>query len=464
MHFLPDVWVECDVCRGARYNPETLAVKYKGKSIADVLNMRGQRSAGMFANVPKVHRVLQTLADVGLEYCRSRPTGADHVRRRSPASETGRRTGPPTNGPTLYLLDEPTTGLHFDDVRKLLDVLNRLVDGGNTVIVVEHNLDVIKSADWVIDLGPEAGEAGGRIVAAGGPEDVVAVSDSYTGAALKLVLAAGPHAERQRSDAPKAEVPEPAMVDLGDDARMPWEVDGPRWHAIDRVTGAGKSPKWEGTMVPWIEAEVRKLGQFGATNWNHRTIIEIPATVKSQGWFLHAMTGQQWFLRLVFRVARNAFKVGDLVRRLGIPSIAETAGVETSGGDAPRVQVANRRGPWQEVAILGFQLSELQTPAFRQFLEDAAQSFFGNLKRMKTKPEDVMPWKINGERWHLGEKGFPPGKRIQWDRALLPRLLTLLREVEPGLTITWDVRDAITIRVRALRGHGRPSAPRTMPR
>jgi excinuclease ABC subunit A len=228
---------------------------------------------------------------------------------------------------------------------------------------------------------------------------------------------------------------------------MPWEADGPGWHTTDRVTGAGKAPKWEGAILPWIETEIRKLGQFGPTNWNNRTIVEIPAAVKSQGWFLHAMTGQQWFLRLVFRVARNAFKVGDLVRRLGIASIAETAGVETNGGDAPRVQVANRRGPWQEVAVLGFKLSELETPAFRQFLKDAAMSFFANLKRMQTKPEDVMPWKINGERWHLGEKGFPPGKRVQWDRALLPRLLDLLREVEPGLTVAWDVRDSIAIRV-----------------
>ncbi len=448
MHFLPDVWVECDVCHGARYNPETLAVKYKGKSIADVLNMRVSEALELFANIPKVRRILQTLADVGLDYLalgQPAPTmSGGEAQRVKLAAELAR----PQTGRTLYLLDEPTTGLHFDDVRKLLDVLNRLVDGGNTVIVVEHNLDVIKSADWVIDLGPEAGDAGGRVVAAGTPEDVAATPDSHTGVALKPVLAAGPHAQRQQFDVTKGDaVRESDLPDLGEDTRMPWEVDGPGWHTTDRVTGAGKAPKWEGVILPWIETEIRKLGTFGPTNWNHRTIVEIPAVVKSQGWFLHAMTGQQWFLRLVFRVARNSFKVGELVRRLGIPSIAETAGIETSGGDAPRVQVANRRGPWQEVAVLGFKLSELQTPAFRQFLKDAAGAFFGNLKRMQTKPEDVMPWKINGERWHLGEKGFPPGKRVQWDRALLPRMLELLREIAPGMTVAWDVRDAITIRV-----------------
>jgi excinuclease ABC subunit A len=450
MHFLPDVWVECDVCHGARYNPEALAVKYKGKSIADVLNMRVSEALELFANIPKVRRILQTLADVGLDYLalgQPAPTmSGGEAQRVKLAAELAR----PQTGRTMYLLDEPTTGLHFDDVRKLLDVLNRLVDAGNTVIVVEHNLDVIKSADWVIDLGPEAGEAGGRVVAAGTPEDVAACSESYTGAALKSVLAAGPQAERPRHDPAETEPSSDGdleLHDVGRDARMPWEEDGPRWHTTDRVTTGGTQPKWEGSILPWLDAEIHKLVGFGPTNWNHRTIIEIPAAVKSQGWFLHAMTGQQWFLRLVFRVTRNAFKAADLIQRLGLPTIAETAGVERLGGDAPRIQVANRRGPWQEVAVLGFKVAELQTPAFRQFLKEAAASFFANLKRMRTTPEDVMPWKINGERWHLGEKGFPPGRRIQWDRSALPRLLALLREIEPALTVDWNTRDSITIRV-----------------
>jgi excinuclease ABC subunit A len=450
MHFLPDVWVECDVCRGARYNPETLAVKYKGKSIADVLSLRVSDALELFANIPKIRAILQTLADVGLDYLalgQPAPTmSGGEAQRVKLAAELAR----PQTGRTMYLLDEPTTGLHFDDVRKLLDVLNRLVDAGNTVIVVEHNLDVIKSADWVIDLGPEAGDAGGQVVVAGTPEDVAATPTSYTGAALKPVLAAGPRAERTRTEASPsgpAATADLDVLDIGGETRMPWEVDGPRWHTNDRVTGAGTAPKWEGAILPWLEREIRKMGEFGATNWNHRTIVEIAAKVKSQGWFLHAMTGQQWFLRLVFRVSRNAFKLADLERRLGLPTIAETAGVERLGGDAPRIQVANRRGPWQEVAVLGFRLDDLTTPAFRQFLKDATASFFGNLRRMNTTPEDVMPWKINGERWHLGEKGFPPGRRVQWDRSALPRLLELLREVEPRLTISWETRDSITVRV-----------------
>src|SRR5205807_6249665 len=172
-------------------------VRYKGKSIADVLGMRVSEALEVFANIPKIRRVLQTLADVGLDYLslgQAAPTlSGGEAQRVKLAAELAR----PNTGRTLYLLDEPTTGLHFDDIRKLLEVLNRLVDLGNTVIVVEHNLDVIKTADWVIDLGPEAGDAGGRVVAEGTPEDVAACPGSHTGAVLAPVLAAGPHARRQ---------------------------------------------------------------------------------------------------------------------------------------------------------------------------------------------------------------------------------------------------------------------------
>ena len=173
MHFLPDVWVECDTCRGRRYNPETLAVTYHGQSIADVLEMSCGRALKLFENIPKIRRILQTLCDVGLDYLRlgqpAHTLSGGEAQRVKLAAELAR----PDTGRTLYLLDEPTTGLHFDDVRKLLDVLHRLVDLGNTVVVIEHNLDVIKTADWIIDLGPEAGEGGGYVVAEGTPEEVV---------------------------------------------------------------------------------------------------------------------------------------------------------------------------------------------------------------------------------------------------------------------------------------------------
>ena len=188
MHFLPDVYVPCDVCAGLRYNRDTLEVKFKGHSIADVLDMPIEEALGFFEHQPRIARVLGTLYDVGLGYVRlgqPAPTlSGGEAQRVKLASELGKRS----TGRTLYILDEPTTGLHFEDIKKLLGVLQRLVDGGNTVIVIEHNLDVVKSVDWVIDLGPEGGDGGGYIVAEGTPEEIVEIPESYTGKFLREML------------------------------------------------------------------------------------------------------------------------------------------------------------------------------------------------------------------------------------------------------------------------------------
>jgi excinuclease ABC subunit A len=188
MQFLPDVYVPCEVCHGARYNTDTLQVHFKGKTIAEVLDMPIEEAAGFFEAVPAIHRHLKTLADVGLGYVRlgqPAPTlSGGEAQRVKLATELQRRS----TGRTIYVLDEPTTGLHFDDIKKLLGVLQRLVDGGNTVIVIEHNLDVIKTADWVIDLGPEGGSRGGAVVATGTPEELTMADDSYTGQFLKKIL------------------------------------------------------------------------------------------------------------------------------------------------------------------------------------------------------------------------------------------------------------------------------------
>jgi excinuclease ABC subunit A len=188
MQFLPDVYVPCEVCKGARYNRDTLEIRFKGKNIAEVLEMPITEALEFFANQPRIARHLQTLVDVGLGYVRlgqSAPTlSGGEAQRVKLASELARRS----TGHTIYLLDEPTTGLHFEDVRRLLIVLARLVDQGNTVLVIEHNLDVIKTADWLIDLGPEGGDGGGTIVAEGTPEDVAKVKGSYTGRFLVDVL------------------------------------------------------------------------------------------------------------------------------------------------------------------------------------------------------------------------------------------------------------------------------------
>jgi len=192
MHFLPDVYIACEVCKGKRFNRETLEVTYKGKNIHQVLEMTVEEALPLFENIPTIHRQLQILSDVGLGYVRlgqPAPTlSGGEAQRIKLARELGKR---PT-GRTLYLLDEPTTGLHFDDISKLIEVLDRLVEGGNTVVVVEHNMDVVKVADYLIDLGPEGGDRGGELVASGTPEQVAASRKSYTGKYLKEVLAGHP--------------------------------------------------------------------------------------------------------------------------------------------------------------------------------------------------------------------------------------------------------------------------------
>jgi len=189
MHFLPDVYVPCEVCNGARYNRDTLDIEFKGRTIADVLDMSCEEALGFFEKHPPITRHMQTLVDVGLGYIRlgqSAPTlSGGEAQRVKLASELAKR---PT-GHTVYILDEPTTGLHFEDVRRLLAVLSRLVDQGNSVIVIEHNLDVVKTADWLLDLGPEGGRGGGAVVATGTPEEVAAASESHTGRYLRDVLA-----------------------------------------------------------------------------------------------------------------------------------------------------------------------------------------------------------------------------------------------------------------------------------
>ena len=191
MNFLPDVFVTCEVCRGRRYNSETMAVKFKGRSIADLLEATATEALPQLENIPAIKQKLQTIVDVGLGYLHlgqsATTLSGGEAQRIKLAKELSKRQ----TGRTIYILDEPTTGLHFDDVKMLLAVLNRLTDLGNTVIIIEHHLDVAKQADWIIDLGPEGGEAGGRIVAQGTPEEVARNKKSFTGQALAPVLGNG---------------------------------------------------------------------------------------------------------------------------------------------------------------------------------------------------------------------------------------------------------------------------------
>ena len=188
MHFLPDVYVRCEVCQGLRYNPSSLEIRYKGKTIAEVLDMTVDQALEFFGPVPALRDKLQTLADVGLGYIQLGQSATTLSGGEAQRLKLSRELAKRATGRTLYILDEPTTGLHLADIEKLLQVLNRLVEDGNTVIVIEHNLEVIKTADYLIDLGPEGGDGGGYLVAAGTPEDLAQHPDSHTGRFLRQIL------------------------------------------------------------------------------------------------------------------------------------------------------------------------------------------------------------------------------------------------------------------------------------
>jgi len=407
MHFMPDVWVGCETCGGRRYNAETLAVRFKGKSVSDVLDLRVAEALALFANVPKVRRMLQTLADVGLDYVQlgqPAPTlSGGEAQRVKLAAELGK----PDTGRTFYILDEPTTGLHFDDVRKLLAVIHRLVDLGNTVLVVEHNLDVIKSADWVIDLGPEAGDAGGYVVALGTPEELAsgmagkralhpgnsklvaprAPFVSHTAAALKPVLEAGPYEERARYDpalhaARELEVAQAGFGQVGREVRLPWQVDGRRWHLEQRTSREDQPRRWEPDALEYVIDLVQKSGPFAPTNWSERASVEITAPDAST-WFLHALTGGEWLLELCFLVPPGTFKWRELDAALGLKTLDEREDLETYG-DWSRVDVRPRKIGMDAVAIYVHDQQEIDTPAFRRFVRQAAKAYLAAVRRETT--------------------------------------------------------------------------------
>jgi excinuclease ABC subunit A len=193
MHFLPDVYVTCESCKGLRFNRDTLEIRYKGYHIADVLNMTANQALAFFDHIPNIRNRLKTLVDVGLGYIKLGQSATTLSGGEAQRVKLSRELGKRGTGKTLYLLDEPTTGLHFADIEKLLEVLNHLVDMNNTVVVIEHNLDVIKTADYIIDLGPEGGERGGYLVGEGSPEEIACIEDSYTGRFLNKILSNPPY-------------------------------------------------------------------------------------------------------------------------------------------------------------------------------------------------------------------------------------------------------------------------------
>ncbi len=389
MHFLPDVWVTCDACGGSRFTPETLTVTFRGRSIADVLNMTVDEALEMFAEVPKIRKILRTLHDVGLGYLPLGQSAATlsggEAQRVKLAAELAR----PDTGKTLYVLDEPTTGLHVDDVRKLLAVLHRLADLGNTLLIIEHNLDVIKTADWLIDLGPEAGEAGGQLVVAGTPEQVAKVAASHTGAALELVLAAGPLADRPKYD-PEAEArralsekstaSKPAPPDelsAAIDVRAPWELDGRRWHTRDRVARNGRPALWDGRIVAYVVDRLHELAgdDLAPTDWSQRGSVRIKGSRSGAPLFFQAMTAGEWIVSLRFSIPRNTFKLDPLTSQLKLKPFEESPTPILS--DAERLTVTPVRGVGQEVVITAHAADEIETPAFDAFLQRALNAYLG---------------------------------------------------------------------------------------
>ncbi len=479
MHFLPDVWVECDTCRGQRYNEETLSVRYHGKSIAEVLDMPCGEAVQLFKNIPKIRRILQTLCDVGLDYLtlgQPAPTlSGGEAQRVKLAAELSR----PDTGNTLYLLDEPTTGLHFEDLAKLLDVLNRLIELGNTVVVIEHNLDVIKTADWVIDMGPEAGDEGGYVVVAGTPEHVAAYAEermkneggrmkkgskstsssfilhpssfrSHTGEALARVLAAGPHEPRKLFDFSAAEAERKGdrdITEVGQEARMPWEIDGRHWHTVARVGRNGKPCRWEGRTLGDVIDRIQSQSElFSDTDWNSRSVVEIRAAKKSDGWFFHAITGEEWLLKMKFRTARNTFSRDELVRRLDLKPLNDMPELPLYGTE-PRVMVRSLRGPWQEIELRVHNYSEIDRPEFWNFIDQAVGGFGKYSKQAQQQTDILQPWKQLGRKWHFARRGFPLGGKVQWEMEVLEELVELLNETAPYGQLLWNNKQVVPLYV-----------------
>lgn len=452
MHFLPDVWVTCETCAGKRYNPDTLAVTFRGHSIADVLEMTAAEAIRLFDNIPKIRRILQMLCDVGLDYValgQPAPTlSGGEAQRVKLAAELSR----PDTGQTLYLLDEPTTGLHFDDISKLLDVLHRLVDLGNTVVVVEHNLDLIKTADWVIDMGPEAGFAGGVIVQTGTPEDLAGYAGrhkskttkaeelpSHTGEALIPVIEAGPYARRTEYDPHAEQIREDdlELSEIGQEISMPWKTDGRAWHTQYRVGRDGSDVKWEGRILADTIDRIEDLStSLNETDYGSRTVVEIAAGKKSLGWFFHAITAETWMLKMKFRTAPGTFQKDKLVEAIGLKTLNQMEDLPVYGNE-PRVKV-KKRSQWQEVEIRAHSFAEIDTPAYWDFVETAVKAFEEFTGQTGTNRIEKSPWKSNGQKWHFSSKGFMPGHKRQWKMEVWEDLYQMLQDVLPDGKFLWN--------------------------
>ena len=459
MHFLADVWITCDACGGKRYDAETLEVKFRGKSIADALELTCGDALKLFERIPPIARILRTLCDVGLDYLtlgQSSPTlSGGEAQRVKLAAELSRID----SGKTFYILDEPTTGLHFEDVRKLLDVLHRLVDLGNTVVVVEHNLDVIKNADWIVDVGPEAGLEGGRLVFAGTPERLAEYSArwlaepefrktalrSHTGEALIDVFREGTFAERPVLDVkeywasqktPTIESEEVAEELGSESVATPWETDGRRWHCETRTSRVGTPCRWSGKALAAVVDRLEESPLLAETDWNNRTVVEIRAEKKTLGWFFHALTSEEWLLKLKFRTALDTFDQGTLVRELDLKPLNDVDEIPLYGTQ-PRVKVETV-GHWQEIELKVFSFDEIDRPEFWAFLDRAVERFGEAIERAKENEIDLTPWKTQGREWHMSPGGFYGGSdKARWPFGILLKTFEIVESISADSKPVW---------------------------
>ena len=457
MHFLPDVWVTCDTCRGKRYNEETLSVRYKGHSIADVLNLSIGQALELFENIPKIRAPLATLAAIGLDYLTLGQSATTLSGGEAQRVKLAAELCKPNSGRTLYLLDEPTTGLHFDDVAKLLTVLGSLVEAGNTVVVIEHNLDVIKTADWIVDVGPEAGVDGGMIVAQGTPEDVVAQANAYrqggirswTGELLQPILERDDRGQLDVFDAKAAAKKRQGDMDLarvGKDAALPWQVDGRKWHTLDRPARNGRPCQWEGEALALVVDLLEEQEGLKPANWNDQRTVEVTAEKKTgTGWFFHALSGDEWFVRFYFRVPKKTFDAVRIQSQLDLIPVDDLDEIPVYGR-GERVKFNNTKGPFQEVSIDVHELAEIDTDAFRRFVGDAAAAYLKQVDEQgKAAAADVMPWKVLGRKWHESRKGFPSNKRVSWKAGVVESLFDLLEESIPEPTFDWGNKTVVAV-------------------
>lgn len=463
MHFLADVWITCDACGGKRYDPQTLEVTYRGRSIADVLEMSCGEALLFFENIPAIQRILRILCDVGLDYVAlGQPAtmlSGGEAQRIKLAAELAR----PDTGKTLYILDEPTTGLHFEDLRKLLAVLQRLVDLGNTVVVIEHNLDVIKSADWVIDLGPEAGMAGGELVFAGTPEELAdygrrraalppkkqaEVLPSWTAEALIPVLERDPYRERPLYDPSeetrllllqKEEAEKEA--EAVQNVPMPWETDGRTWHIKSRRSRNGYPCKWSGQVLAEVVDRIEDAGLLSETNWNSRSVVEITARRAQLGWFFHAQTGDEWLLKLKFRVPRQAFAKEKIEEELWLRPLNDVPDVPLYGTQ-PRV-VVESVGPWHEVELRVFSYDEFNLPPFWNFIDSAVRAFCAYTDSLSGRPKSE-PKRESGEEWHFSKEGFSKSAGPVWSFGFLKETVETVRAAAPGAREEWDRKATVS--------------------